>query len=258
MGGRALALRHHLPGVQRGADGDRRGMDLNGRNDPAHVAHIGRADERVALGVKRHEEIGERAIGGIHADGVIDGGDVLLGQRRADFCGEILVRLVEMRGTELLHDPVERFLKRSVGQDVGDGGNDPHLDLGFGHQRRALRALVDTLHQLVHAGQVAGANGIAHTGMGLHHIGSNAAGVEQSIVYAGVAGHVLAHVVHADIHQLHRVERAAAQMGRGSGMRGAPGEDEIRARVGERWCYRHLPKTVRVPGDGDVGVIQGA
>ena len=33
--------------------------------------------------------------------------------------------------------------------------------------------------------------------------------------------HVLAHVVHADIHQFHRVQRAAAEMRRGGGMRGA-------------------------------------
>ncbi len=33
--------------------------------------------------------------------------------------------------------------------------------------------------------------------------------------------HVLAHVVHADIHELHRVERAAAEMRRRGGVRGA-------------------------------------
>ena len=41
-------------------------------------------------------------------------------------------------------------------------------------------------------------------------------------------------------------------------MRGPPGEDEIGARVGERRCHHHFPETVRMPGDGDVGVGKGA
>ncbi len=163
-----------------------------------------------------------------------------------------------MRRTEFLHDAVQGLLERRVGQDIGDGGNDPHLHFGFGHQRRALRDLVDAPDQFVHAGQVAGADRIAHAGMGLHHVGGDAAGVEQGIMDAGVARHVLAHVVDADIHQFHRVERAAAEMRRGGGMRGAPGEDEIGARIGQRRRHHHFPEAGRVPGDGDVGVVEGA
>ncbi len=78
------------------------------------------------------------------------------------------------------------------------------------------------------------------------------------VMHARVARHVLAHVVHADIHQLHRVERGAAEMRRGRRMRGAAGEDEIRARVGERRRHRDFPEAVRMPGDGDVGVFKRA
>ena len=74
---------------------------------------------------------------------------------------------------------------------------------------------------------------------------------------AGVAWYVLAHVVDADIHQLQRVERAAAEMGRGRGMRGASGEDEIGAGVGERRRHHDFPEARRVPGDGDIGVSEG-
>ncbi len=94
--------------------------------------------------------------------------------------------------------------------------------------------------------------------MGLHHVGGNAAGVEQGVMDAGVARHVLAHVIDADIHQLDRIQRAAAEMRRGGGMRGAPGEDEIGARVGERGRHHHFPEARRVPGDRDVGVVEGA
>ncbi len=233
-------------------------MDLHGRHHPADVADIGRANQRIALGVDRHQEIGERPVGRLHADRIIDRSDVLVGQGRADPAGEILVGIVEMRRAEILHDPVQRLFQRRVGQDVGDRGDDLHLDLGLGHQRRALRDLVYALDQLVHAGQVAGADRVAHPGMGLHHVRRDAAGIEQRIVHAGIARHVLAHVVDADIHQFHRVERAAAELGGSCGMRGAAGEDEVGAGVGERRRHRHLPEAVRMPGDGDVGVLEGA
>ena len=52
----------------------------------------------------------------------------------------------------------------------------------------------------------------ADAGMGLHDIRRDAAGVEQRIVDARIGGHMLAHVVDADIHQLDRIERRAAEM----------------------------------------------
>ena len=42
--------------------------------------------------------------------------------------------------------------------------------------RRALRDLVHAPYQFVHPRQIAGADRIAHAGMGLHHIGRDAAG----------------------------------------------------------------------------------
>ena len=90
--------------------------------------------------------------------------------------------------------------------------------------------------------------------MGLHHVGRNAAGVEQGIMDAGIARHVLAHVVDADIHQFHRVERAAAEMRRGGGMRGAAGKDEVGAGVGERGRHHDFPEAGGMPGQRDVGV----
>ena len=41
-------------------------------------------------------------------------------------------------------------------------------------------------------------------------------------------------------------------------MRGAPGEDEIGAGVGERRRHHDFPEARRMPGDGDVGVVEGA
>lgn len=44
--------------------------------------------------------------------------------------------------------------------------------------------------------------------------------------------HVFAQVVGADVHQLDRVERAAAQVWRSGGVRGAPAEAEVGLLVG--------------------------
>ena len=46
------------------------------------------------------------------------------------------------------------------------------------------------------------------------------AGVLERVVHARAVRHVLAHVVHADIHQLRRVQRGTAQLRRGGGTRG--------------------------------------
>ena len=92
------------------------------------------------------------------------------------------------------------------------------FDPRLGHQRRAVSDLAYPLDQPRELRQVARADHVAHLGARLHHVGRDAAGIEQRVVDARVARHVLAHVVDADIHQLHRVQRAAAEMRRGGGM----------------------------------------
>ena len=164
-----------------------------------------------------------------------------------------------MRRAEFLHDRHAAPVRAACWADRLETAEMIRISIsGLGHQCRALRDLVHALHQFVHAGQVAGADRIAHAGMGLHHVGGDAAGVEQGVMDAGVARHVLAHVVDADIHQFDGVERAAAEMRRGGGMRGAAGEDEIGAGVGERRRHHDFPEAGGMPGDGDVGILEGA
>ena len=77
-------------------------------------------------------------------------------------------------------------------------------------------------------------------------------------MHARVGRHVLAHVVHADIHQFDRVERAAAEMRRRGGMRGAAVEGEIDAGVGQRVRCVHAGERCRMPGDRDIHVAERA
>jgi hypothetical protein len=69
---------------------------------------------------------------------------------------------------------------------------------------------------------------------------------------------VLAHVVDADIHQLDRIERRAAEMRRGGGMRGAAGELKSSVDVGERDGGRDAAKGGRMPGNRDIDIVEGA
>ena len=106
-------------------------------------------------------------------------------------------------------------------------------------------------------GRVAGPDGVADAGVGLHDIGGDAAGFQIGVMHAGIARHVLAHVVDADAHEFDGVERAAPEVrGRGR-MRGAAREDEVGAGVGEGQRGRHLPEARGMPGDRDIGVVEG-
>jgi len=99
------------------------GMDLNGRHHQL-TRDVGRADLRMRLASIRNQEVGHgRSVGSMPivlmtlAMSLSDSVDWI-------FRGELLVGVVEMRRAELLHDAMQRFLERSVEQDVGDGGND--------------------------------------------------------------------------------------------------------------------------------------
>src|SRR4029077_2362194 len=71
-------------------------------------------------------------------------------------------------------------------------------------------------------------------------------------------GHVLAHIVHADIHELDGVERASSEMRRAGGMRGTPKEGKIDIDAGEREWPVDAGEGGRVPTDRDVHIVEGA
>ncbi|CAM5375194.1 hypothetical protein FALB51S_01804 [Frigidibacter albus] len=79
-------------------------------------------------------------------------------------------------------------------------------------------------------------------------------------MHAGIVGHMLAQVVHRDVHQLHRVQRRAAKLGRRSGMGGAAGEGEVDAGIGQRHRLEHAGHVGGVPADRgiDIGKEPGA
>ena len=61
--GRHFALGHDLPRVERRAYRYGWSVCLNGGDNPAHVADIGRADQGFAQRIEGRQEVGERRIG---------------------------------------------------------------------------------------------------------------------------------------------------------------------------------------------------
>ncbi len=184
--------------------------------------------------------------------------DVFLGERLLNLGGERPVGGAERHRPEASHRVVHGLFERRVAELVGYRAYDRHRYLGLGHQRRALGNLLHPFVQREHAGQIARADGIADLGRGLHHVRCDTAGIQHCIMNACVRGHVLAHVIDADIHQLDRVERRAAKMRRSGGVAGTAGELKIHAGVGERQRLVDPRHRRWVPGDSDVGVIESA
>ncbi len=92
--------------------------------------------------------------------------------------------------------------------------------------------------------------------MALDHVGGGAAGVGIGVVDAGGVDHVLPQVVAAHVHQLHGVQRAAAQMG----LRACMGSNAVKDEIGPHNGYAapgtHLVHGFRVPGVGKIHPIE--
>ena len=97
---------------------------------------------------------------------------------------------------------------------------------------------------------------IPHCRLRLHNVGRDPAGIDQRVMDARGRGHVLAHIVHADIHQLDRVQRAAPQMRRRRRMRRPAVEREINLVAGERNRRVHRRDRRRMPGNRDIHILE--
>ncbi len=67
---------------------------------------------------------------------------------------------------------------------------------------------------------------------------------------------MLAQKVGAGVHQRHRIERAAPEMGRGRSVRRHPFKVECRLDIGERAEVEQAAETFGMPGDGGVDIVE--
>ena len=231
--------------------------DLRGRHHPGNIAHVGRAHRGWRRRIERHDHVAERGIvAGRQAEAAEGRADVLGAKRSLHLPGEGVVGRVEGRRAEPQQVLVHGLLQRRVGQQVAHAADDLVAHRGLGHQRRSLGDAHHAGGQRVHLGQFAGAHDVAHLRAPLHHVGRHAAGVQDRVVDARIGGHVLAHVVDADVHQFHRVQRRAAQMRSGGGVAGTAAEVEVDLHVGQRGRLADSAERRRVPGQRDVDILQ--
>ena len=96
MGIAGFALPGQLPGMERRAYGASGAARLHSWHDPAHIAHIGRADAACTFRVDGHDLVAQNPAGlDLEAMADMGRGDVVLGQGRLELRGETTVRLVE-------------------------------------------------------------------------------------------------------------------------------------------------------------------
>ena len=179
-------------------------------------------------------------------------------QRRLELRRGRAVRVVERRRAEALEVVVHRASPAACCQQVGHRADHLRSHPRLGHQRRAVGDLAHALDQPRQLRQVRARGSGSAPWRGPAPRSARCRRHRDRVVDARVGRHVLAHVVHADIHQLDRIERAAAEMRRGGGVGGAAGEGEVDARVGQRHRLVHAGERGRVPGDRDVDVVEGA
>ena len=163
-----------------------------------------------------------------------------------------------MRRAKALEIVEHRLFQRRIAHEIGNRAHHLGGNTGFRHQRRTIGNLAHARDQAVQFHQIPRADQITHLGRALHHIGRNAAGIQIGVMNARIGWHVFAHVIHADIHELHRIQGAAAQMRRGGGVGRPAREGEINARIGQRHRFIHRGKRCRVPANRHIHIIKAA
>ena len=229
-----LVAGDHLPAVAGDVVGPYRQVDLGGGALVAHVAHIGRAGVEGRALIQGHEEVVEMA--GLQGLDLLGKGRVVVSAHAAGHIaagvggGQLLHEFMLLGGAfrdaQLGEVVVEQLLQRVVADGVGQAVHEAALDGGVGHQGRTLG---DFVHPLVEGHAVldeVGADHVEDTGLVLDHVGAGAAGVQDGIVDAGIAGHVLPQELDAHVHQLHGVQGAAPPL-RGGGRLGGQAVERV-------------------------------
>jgi hypothetical protein len=187
----------------------------------------------------------------------------VFGQRAIECLAELLLRLaregpvrvVEPGRSDRAEIAVDEPGEGAVWQDFVRVAVHDVAHRRSGHQRGAARNVDDALVRLLDRPVTVGADVVPGGCLCGHHVRLVAAR-GHDVVDAGVFRNVLAQVVHADVHQFDRVERAAA------GLRGSRsvGRDAVEREPRAEYCLAVpviRPGPVgRVPGENDIDVVE--
>ncbi len=154
------------------------------------------------MGTTQSHSTASRAGGGHHRP---FGGDVLRAEGLLDARGIGTVQIVERHAAQLVQCLLHDAVHGQVLEMVRDGGEHLVFDGGLGHQRRPFGHLLHPLDQRQHLKELQRPDRVADACAGLDDVRRLAAGVKIGVMDARVLHHVLAQVVDADRHQLHRI-----------------------------------------------------
>ena len=241
------------------AVGPCRHVDLTHRGLPAHIAHIGGAGVEGIPLKKGQEEIVHgvaedflflRCLFGISgiigAAGAGSGVAAGIGLGQGVGKGQLLRRV---RGNAyLLEVLLQQPLQGVVGDGVCQAVDKLAVKSSLGHEGRALGDLIHPLLQLHRLRHPVGAHHVQHAGIGLHHVGAEAAAIGDGVVDTGLVAHVLPQELYADVHQLHRVQGAAASFRRAGGVGRHAVELILHLDAGIGGAGDHLVAIVWMPG----------
>ena len=216
MGNAGFTLRRQLPGMARRADGASGPPRLHRGHRPGYIADIGGPHATKALIFQRYNLVAKRQFHLRRQAMATEGGNDILGlQRRLDFARIAAIFIIKLRRAQALEIIIHRLFQRRIAHEIRNRAHHFGADAGFCHQRRAIGDFTHPCDEPVQFHQIPRADQITHLGRALHHIGRNAARIQIGVMNARIGWHMFAHVIHANIHELHRIQGAAAQMRRG-------------------------------------------
>ena len=126
------------------------------------------------------------------------------------------------------------------------------------HQCRAFRYLIHPRLQFHRLRHMVGAHHIKHAGLRLYHIGAAAAGIRNRVMYPRLIAHVLPQKLHADIHQLHCIQRAPALFRRPRRMGSKARKLILHLNTGIGGTGAYLIHILRMPGERRVQFFKDA
>ena len=166
--------------------------------------------------------------------------------------GKLKLLLGIARKLHLREIIVEYLLQCEVRHQIRRAIDEGTLKACLGHQGCTLRDLIHTLPKLDTIPYADGTYHVEHRRMILDDIRRDSAGIRDGIVHAALGLHMLTQVLHAGVHELHRIQRRTAILRIAGGMCGASmeGIHDLNRRVVRTGLY--LIDILRMPAERSI------
>ncbi len=182
-------------------------------------------------------------------------GKIVAHQRRAQLLGERGLFRRPHRRADAAQIGIHHAPQHVVGQDAVIAADDFKIDLGPGAECSTLRRLLDALEHRRNHARIGMAHDVIGFGKFRHDVGRRAA-VGDDVMDARLLRHVLAQIIDHHVHHFDAVERGAAAVWRGGGVRRLAVEAKLGADIGEVLILRRRIRIAGMPVERDVYVFE--